>query len=128
LTLNNTQVVKGVDEDCICFLSEIVGSRNSIIKGNPNQAKIQPLASMVSYAVYFQFGSNLWHENGALNFEFVTAVSNTLSVITCTCCHYSSGLLFFSQVKESSTSPSQLKAPNVLQILSFDEYIRLIFL
>lgn len=128
LPLNNTQVVKGVYENCIRFLPEIVGGRNSIIKGNPNQTKIQPLASVVPYAVYFQFGSNLWHEDGALNFEFVTAVSNALSVITRTCCHYSSCLLFFSQIEESSPSPSQFKAPNVLQILSFDEYIRLIFL
>lgn len=106
LALNNTQVVKGVNKDCIGFLSVIVGGRNSIIKGNPNQAKIQPLASMVSYAVYFQLGSNLRHKNGALNFEFVTAVSDPLGVITCTCCHYSTGLLFFSQIKESSPSPS----------------------
>lgn len=116
-----------MNKNSVGFFSEIIGRWDSIIEGDSNQPQVQPLASVISHTVDLKLGSNLWHENGSLDFEFVTAVGDPLGVVACAGCHHSPGFLFLGEVEESSACSSQLEAPNILQILSLDEHIGLIF-
>jgi len=59
--------------------------------------------------VEFDFRSSSWHKDGALYFEFIAAVSYTLSMVTSTCCNYSSSTLLLSQVSKSSGSTSNFE-------------------
>ena len=128
MAFDDAEIVEGVDEDCVRFFSEVVGSRDGVVEGHSDKPEVQPLATVVSGAVNFEFRGNFGHEDGPLDLELIAAVGYALGVVACAGCHHSSGLLFFSQVKESGAGASQLETSDVLQILPLDEDISLILL
>ncbi len=56
----------------------------------------------------------------------MTAVSDTLSMVTCTGSDYTSFFFVFGKASESITGPSDFEASNGLKILSFEVDFRVI--
>ena len=71
-----------MDKDGIVLLFVFSGLCNGIIKGGASQDNIKPFASESLYTFDFKFWSDGRHEDGSLDFEGVTAVSDTLSVVS----------------------------------------------
>ncbi len=119
LPLDDPNVIEGVHEDGVCFLLELPGLRDRIVKGGADHHDIEPLASVVPHAVYLQLRRGRRHEDRPPHPQLPATVRNPLRVVSGTGCHHPSRLLLLRQVSESSGSAADLETSDRLQVLSF---------
>jgi hypothetical protein len=128
LAFDDIEIIKSMNEHCIGFVSEIICSCDCIVECDAYQSDIEPLPSVVAHTVYLEFGSDLRHKNSALYFEFVAAVGNSLRMVARTCSHHPPCFLLLCQIEEGSACTPQLEASDILQVLSLEEHISIVFL
>ena len=116
-----------MNENSVVFFFIFSRFCDSIIKCSSCQNDFKPLSSESLYTFNLKFGSDGWHENGTLDLESMTTVSDTLSMITRTGSNNTSAFFLFCKTSESICCASDFEASNGLHILSFEVDFSIVF-
>lgn len=120
LPLDDPNIIEGMHKDRVCFLLELPGLSDRIVKGGADHHDIEPLAAVVAHAVYLQLGRGGRHEDRPPHPQLLATVSDPLSMVSGTRRHHPARLLLLCQVSESSGSTANLETSDRLQVLSFE--------
>ena len=102
------------------------GLSDSIVKGGADHHDIQPLSTVVPYAIYLQLGCGGRHEDRPPNLQLLAAVCDPLGVVAGTGGDYSSCFFLFGEVAEGGGCASDLETADGLQVLSFEVDVGLV--
>lgn len=116
-----------MNKNCIVLLFKFSCFSNCIVESISCENDFEPLSSKSLDTLNLEFWCSCRHDYCSFNFESLTAVSYTLSMVAGTCCYDSSLLFLFCQGSESITSSSDFETSYILKIFSFEINFSIIF-